>query len=483
MDPKEIAKKVLGPNSYPAVVEAIVNCIRDAQANTLAGSELLSNTYKKLCESSTPMMEVKQFLTGAESIAVDDAELKTVLDFCKKAATTADLNCLINVCKEEHLLNLKKAGHPNPEKTIEELENEFNQASSVIEQGIRNGIFDKLNSKLLNDVKAGLGIEVNKELKMRLGETLNEGYQFDGSGFIKYTPIGITAETTDNRLVILTESDILSYDEGLKEYSRLDETEVLPLIDNKYKRLMEAISTCSYSPETKTFGLCESWDFNLELKDGKCFVGRDGNMNQIKSEALRNLLLESINAYSSGMVLLNEGVQFDKNRYMRDADNILMLMENHQNIIEFDDLKVVRNLNESGKYCLIDAVDVKNTNTPKLLSINGKRAPIYKSFGELCESANTELNVSENGFKFQSLFESQLINESQVIKNKHVQITQLREEQKSLNEGLRKIVNLKKLAEDNSPAMDKLNEQENILMQKLNENLENLNFYLNDSEI
>ena len=358
MDPKEVAKKVLGPKSYPAVVEAIVNCIRDAQANTLAGSELLKKTYQKLNESATPMMEVKTFITGAEEVAADDAELATVLDFCKKAVTTVDLNCLINVCKEEHLLNLKKAGHPNPEKTIEELDNEFNQPDSVIEQGIKNGIFDKLNSKLLNDIKAGLGIDVNKELKFKLNESANT-YQENFGGVCKYTPIGITAETLDNRVVLLTESDILSYDETKKEYTKLNETETLDLIGSDYKRLMEAISTCSYNPETKIFSLSESWDFDLELKDGVCKVGRDGKMNQINSKVLSNLLFESVQLYESGKILLDENVRFDKKKYLRDADNIILLMENAKNIVEFDDLKVIRNLNE-GIYCLLDVTDIKN---------------------------------------------------------------------------------------------------------------------------
>ena len=478
MDPKEVAKKVLGPKSYPAVVEAIVNCIRDAQANTLAGSELLKKTYQKLNESATPMMEVKTFITGAEEVAADDAELATVLDFCKKAVTTVDLNCLINVCKEEHLLNLKKAGHPNPEKTIEELDNEFNQPDSVIEQGIKNGIFDKLNSKLLNDIKAGLGIDVNKELNFKLNESAN-AYQENFGGVCKYTPIGITAETLDNRVVLLTESDILSYDETKKEYTKLNEAETLDLIGSDYKRLMEAISTCSYNPETKIFSLSESWDFDLELKDGVCKVGRDGKMNQINSKALSNLLFESVQLYESGKVLLNENVRFDKKKHLRDADNIILLMENAKNIVEFDDLKVIRNLNE-GIYCLLDVTDIKNSNVPKILSVNGEKQVTYDSFNSLCEAANVKLKLESTGFKFQSLFESQLQNEDEMITDRNNKLTELLEEQKELNVGIIKVRNLKKLADENSPAMDKLNEQEKILDTKLQENIETVNFYRNE---
>lgn len=477
MDPKELNKKILGPKSYPVIVDTIVEHIRDAQANTLAGSELLKKTYQNLSESETPMMEVKAFITGAEEVAVDDAELKTVLDFCKKAATTADLNCLINVCKEEHLLNLKKAGHPNPEDTIKELESEFNQPSSIIEQGIKNGVFDKLNSKLLNDIKAGIGIDVNKELKFNL----NESYQSDFGGVCKYTPIGIVAETLDNKTVLLMESDILSYDESTETYSKLNESEVLPLIGSDYKRLMEAVSSCQYNPETKSFSLCESWDFDLELKDGVCKVGRDGKLTEISSKALGNLLLESINAYESGKVLLNEGVQFDKQRYLKDADNIILLMENNKNIVEFDDLTVLRNLNESS-YCMFSNNET-HMSVPEILSVNGKEQLHCESFGNLCETVKDVLNLDNTGFRVQKLFESQLTNETKLFEERNTKITKLLEEQTELNAGITKIRELKKLAEDNSPAMDKLNEQENKINQMLESNLSELNFYKNEFSV
>ena len=57
------------------------------------------------------------------------------------------------------------------------------------------------------------------------------------------------------------------------------------------------------------------------------------------------------------------------------------------------------------------------------------------------------------------------------------------EEQNELNAGITKIKKKKKLAEDNSPAMDKLNEQENKINQMLESNLSELNFYKNEFSV
>ena len=132
---------------YKSVIEQIKQKFQEAQADTLQGSEMIDEIYQKLNESKTPMLEIREFITGAEKVAADDASLKDIIDFCKKKATTGDLNYIINLCKEEHFVNLKRAGHPSPEDTIKDIEKEFGQPAGIIEQGIKNGIFDKLNSK------------------------------------------------------------------------------------------------------------------------------------------------------------------------------------------------------------------------------------------------------------------------------------------------------------------------------------------------
>lgn len=499
-------KDLLGKNSYPAIVEKIFEKIKEAETDTIAGNQLVKELYSKLNESATPMLEVRQFITNAEKVSNDDASLKDVVDFCKKSATKGDLNYIINICKEEHFMNMTRSGHPNPEETIKSIKEKFDEPGSIIEQGIRNGIFDCLSSNLLNNVKVSLGITEenidktidaskdergnssenlnesivpddnsntypsNKDDKQKLDlQNLDEAYQYLMNGFCKYTPIGIiTEDKQNNRMVILTESDTLSFDKSKQEFSKI--TDYTP--DNTTKRLFEALNEVSYDPEKEYFTLNENWDFDLRLtNEGKCFISPKNvvRLKEIDSNNLQKLLLESINAYN----LTSES----KKSFIRDADNIICLMENCDVIYKLDKLRVLRNLNENS-YVMFDLHDVKSTNTPNILSVNGLKSEFHKSFGSLCESVNNTIK-----FDCKKLFESELIAETHQLNERQSKVTSLMEEQKILNEQITKVTNLKKLAEDNSPAMDKLNEQENMLRNKLDNNIKDLNFYQNEFEL
>lgn len=463
-------KDFLGENSYVSIVDSIIKNIQTAKADTLAGTDLLSNVYMKLNESKTPMLEIREFITNAEQVAKDDASLKTVIDFCKKKATTGDLNYIINLCKEEHFQNLKRAGHPNPEKTIEDIEKEFNNPKSLIEQAIKKGIFNKLNSKLLNEIKTSLGVKIEDrpdEIK-----NLDESYQYETGGFAQYCPVGVLYEDKqNNRILALCESDILSFDKDKQEYAKLDNS-VIDTINDKYRRLMEAVSVIEYKPETEKFNLSENWDFIAQItNDGKCFVGlNENNLKEIDNKNLRKLLLESVQTYR-----VKTGK--DCKEFIREADNFVMLLENHDALVKFDNLRVIRNLNE-GKYVMFDDAAIKTGINPSLLSINGEQGKTYESYMELKESINTCIDG-----KFTKLFESEIQAESDQLTERRRKIDSLMEEQKSINENIEKVKNLKTLAEKDSPAMDKLNEQHNMLLSKLNENIGELNFYQNEYKL
>lgn len=459
----------LGDKCYSSVIEQIKNKISEGNPNTLIGTELVNELHKKLNESDniTPMLTIKEFITNAQSIAPDDTKLSDIINFCKKKATTGDLNYIINMCKEEHLENMKRAGHPDPEKTISEIKNYFNQPASVIEKAIHDGIFDCLNSKLLNDVKKSLKIEIVEQPED--GHKLNEGFD----GYCEYSPIGVLCEIPNEGVCILCESDILSYNKEHEEFKKLDES-LITQVPQRHKRLMTAINEASYNPNKMEFTLNEEWDFNLVLnKEGKCFVGlNEDNMKEIDSKNLRKLLLESIHSYQA-----KGGVSFNKELYLHDADNIVCLMENHNNIACIDNIKVIRNLNEN-KYVMIDSNDVFGTNVPKILSINGNQGKTYKSFTELNESIKQTI-----GFDCVNLFESEIISENQHLEEKREKLTALMEQQKEINKQIQNVENLKKLADEDSPAMDKLNEQHNILNQALKKNFDDISFYQNELEL
>ncbi len=467
---KSSLKKYLGEKSYISIKDSIIEKIRNAEVGTIAGNDMISRLYYNLNESLSPMLDVKQFITNAEEVAKDDARLAEVIEFCKKQATTGDLNYIINLCKEEHFQNLRRSGHPSPEKTIEDIEKQFNNPPSIIEQAIKKGIFDRLNSKLLNEIKTGLNVKVedrSEEIKK-----LDESYQYLNGGYAKYCPIGVLFEdSVNNRVVALCESDVLSFDKSKQEYSKINESIELP---HTHTRLMEAIQSLKFNPDTEMFTLNEDWDFIATIhNDGTCYVGLNENsMKEIDADNMRKLLFESIQTYRQ-----KNGSSC--NEFVKDADNFMMLFENYDNIVKFDNLNVIRNLNE-GTYVMLDMHDIKGTNSPKVLSINGKNQKLFESFIALCESVNDTLGA---GCEIKSLFESELRAEHEQLNVRREKMTKLMEQQKDINMQIEKVKNLKNLAESDSPAMDKLNQQHNMLLSKLNENIDELNFYTNEFKL
>ena len=463
-------KNFLGDKSYISIKDSIIERLRDAEVITIAGNDMVSKLYHRLNESKTPMLDVKEFVTNAQEVAKDDAKLLDVLEFCKKQAVTGDLNYIINLCKEEHFANLLRSGHPEPEKTVEEIQKHFNSPASVVEEGIRKGLFDRLNSKLLNDIKTGLNVKVeNRDEQIK---KLDESYQYANGGYARYCPIGVLFEDLkSNKIIALCENDALSFDKEKQEYSKLSESIELP---REYKRMMTAIHSLKYNPDTEVFNLNENWDFIAELhNDGKCFIGlNEDSMKEIEPSDMKKLLLESIQEYRK-----KNGSSCDE--FVRDADNFMMLFENYDNVVKFDNLSVVCSLNE-GTYVMFDINDVRSTNTPKILSINGQKEKTYESFISLCESVK---EIVGKDCPINKLFEAEIKSEHEQLNERREKISSLMEEQKSINGAIEKVKNLKSLAESGSPAMDKLNQQHNMLLSKLNENLNSLNFYNNEFKL
>jgi len=458
---------LLGPKSYPAIVEQIVEKIKNAQAQTLAGTTLLKEVYATLNESITPMMDIKPFVTKAEAIAGDDATLADVVAFCKKSVTTGDLNFIINLCKEEHYTNMNRLNHPDPKSTVKEIEGAFDEPSSVIEKGIKAGLFDKLDSKLLNKIKVDLDV-----VKSNLNESVKA--KFNGS-MIRYSPIGIRYEdVANNKTILLLEQNSLSYDRATREFSPLNESVE---IAESHRKLMSSVVSCGYNPEDETFRLNEGWDFEMILdSDGQPMLKglNEGEFKEIPKEKVKSFFIESIAAYKTDPTLVDG--KLNENQLLNAADQFIMLMENYDKLIKFDNLETIRNLNE-GSYILLDKESVYDTSCPRILgsSVGNKDFATYSEMMESCQQI-LKGNISD-------LFESQLINETTLINDRNNKIVSLNESQKELNSNITKLRELKTIAEENSPAMDKLLKQEVLLDTMLNENINDLNFYKNEFKL
>ena len=161
---------------------------------------------------------------------------------------------------------------------------------------------------------------------------------------------------------------------------------------------------------------------------------------------------------------------------MEDADRFIMLMENYDQIIKFDNLETIRNLNEN-TYIIVDKEGVYSANAPQVIgsSQGFKEFDSYTSMMESCYEILHE-NISD-------LYESQLKNEAELINQRNSRIVSLNEEQKELNSNILKLRDLKTIAEVDSQAMEKLLTQEKNLDVMLNENISNLNFYKNEFKL
>lgn len=471
-------------NSYPAVVKEIIEKIMSAKADTLTGSELLKEVYKNLSESKniTPLLTLKPFITGSEKIAGDDVSLKEIVDFIKRKVTTnADLSFLIGLVKEEHFQNLLRSGHPAPQTTIKDFEDEFGKPSSVIEQGIKNGIFDTMKSNLLNKIKTDL---TKVDDKMPVTVKLNESETVYFENLAKYSPVGIKLDDVkNNRMIILTESCNLQYDYKTKDLKALSESEVE--ISPAHKNLMHSINSLGYNPKNNSFSLNENWDFNLELQpSGEIFIGKnESSMKLIPKEKVADLLLESIKAYELDGTKIQG---FNKQIFLKDADNFIALMENHSNLIKLDNLEVIKNLNENS-FVLFekDLTTNDGTKQPKVLFVSST-SPLEKPKQNQLFESYIQLNNSLSDFfgtKISGLFESQINFENTLIQENQTKINKLVEEQKSLNENINKVNSLKSIADQNSPALIKLNEQSEVLNSKLEQNLKSLNECQNEFKL
>ena len=288
-----------------------------------------------------------------------------------------------------------------------------------------------------------------------------------------YTPIGISMEDLkNNRMLLLTESDVLSFTRETSDYNRIPGEELLELnIPDSHKRMMSAIQELTYNPEDNSFGMQQNWDFNLALtKNGEVKIWKDDLLAaQIIVKAdLCDFLMESIDIYSKSTP------NFNKLAFQRDADNLILLNENHHKLIKLDKLKTIRNLNEN-TYVVIEPTQSK----PKVIAGTGiTSSKLFESFVSLNENCNTILNK-----KLVGLFESQLITEQQFTQDKFENIQNLQEEQNELNKSISEVNSLLEVAEENSPAQEKLNESKKLLVDKLDLNIINLNNYKNNHKL
>lgn len=452
---------LLGEDSYNSVIKQISDKISNCQAQTLNGTNFLNEMYKKLNESETPMLDLKPFITGAESVSSNDASVKEVIDFCKKSIlNNSDLNFIINMCKEEHFASMRRDNHPFPKETIRSIEKEFNKPSGELVQLIRKGLFDSLKSDFLVKVKNTL----MKDVDVKQQKNLNENNQYLFSDiYERYAPVGIIAQNMKNgENVLLCENDVFSFKDD--NFVKLNKNEVQLSPGNHL--LMESVSQCLFNPETSVFKLNEQWDFEMILKaDGNVsFNGKD-----MKKEHVQQMLLESIQLYEVNMS--KRPSDYSKDKYLKDADRFVCLCENSDLLTRVNELEVVRNT-QTNSYAIFNRN--KNNPNPQIVGSNLMESKVYPSYMKMVEECRNALQINDKKL-FESIFSNELNDESYAISEMNKEMMNLNEEQKELNTAIKDVEDLLKIAEPDSPAHAKLNTQKEQLNISLNENIQNMN--------
>ena len=461
--------------SYSGVISAIKQKMESVKTcETITGNELLGKAYRSLNESVTPILDLKEFTTNAEKVAGDDATLSDIVNFCKSKVKTGDLNFLINLCKEEHFKEMNRAYHPSPESTVKDFEVMFTESPSVIEQGIKNGIFDSMKSNLLGVLKQEINQQDKEERKNQIPsqqistENLNESVQEKGN-LLRYSPIGVKYEDEQSRLVHLMENNVIRFNSEDGTAYCLNESEIKDLeIPTSYRRLMTAITSLKYNPLNESFTMRENWDFSLVMRDGICTV----NGKEIPCDNMKQLLLESVQCYEAfpGKV---EG--FNKLAYMRDADNMVMLCENFDKLLKYDNLEIVKNLNESS-YVIFDRRNTIVGALPQIIAVKSQNDTecnkLFESYTELDKYCSDVLNESMG-----DLFAKQINSEMEIEKERNEQLTKLNEDIKELNNIIKNAEDVLAIAEEGSAARKEMNFKLSKLNESLREKLEQVNFY------
>jgi hypothetical protein len=454
----------LGENSYAAIVNKIYQKLNESRGSTIEGDEYLKEMYRNLFESTTPMLAIKPYITGSEILVKSDPNVNEVMSYCKGIINKGDMNFIINLAKEEHVQNLRTINHPDPFATIKSLNESFDQSAALVVENIKKGTFDTLNSRLLKDIKLNLNITEEPKHSSLMESILNMDFQQKGDKLIQYCPVGIMFEDRkNNRLIYLVENDVLSYDNEKQEFINLNEDiESIGLSDSQYA-LMNAINTAGYIPKDGVFSLNENWDFHIELtKTGNVFV----NKKEMPNEKVQEFLMESIQFYENNPGKVKD---FNKMKFIRDADCFNLLCQNSDLLVKFDKLSTIRNLHEN-TYILLDKENVFEINTPKILSDSkSRKETLFESFEVMVNAVNELLVVP-----ITELFEAQLVDENLQKQELSAKLVNLQEEQSLINQHILEVRKLKAIAEENSPALEKLMEQENLLNEKLLTNIKDI---------
>lgn len=477
---------------YKKVINNIKSYILDnSKLDTEEGQKFLDDNIQQIFESNTPVLKLKEFKTNAQQVAPHDAKLMDILKFVNKnIKNSPSLNILLNIAKEEHLQNTGRANEPDSDETIKALKNYWNAGDSEIEQGIKNGVFDNLKSNLLMNLKSDLIPDSNETKILNIPEQAPMDKLLESLQDLEvFSPIGVLYDDEEkNQKYAFIEDDVYQIDvkDNVINYNSVD-IKTISHIPESLLRFTKAFKELSYNPKTQEFKPALSkWDFNIKItNEGKVIlhqsdeIARTESCMEIDITDLKNLFLETLELFKQSNISETEIKNLE-----RDADNFIIVALNYKKLFLFEDLIQLQSLFENN-YVIIPSNNLFENQDLKPQFISGsldKETKNYKSIQELVNNINKNIGLKSEK-SVNHLFSNNLNQEFKKNYDRQLKIGSLKEQQKILNQEITAKNNLIKLAEPDSPAQQKLQQELEKLNSDLNQNLNDLNYYVNDFDV
>lgn len=486
---------------YDKVIAKIKNHILDnSVVDTFEGQQVLNENIKKIFESNTPILDLKEFKTNAQQVAPHDKKLMDILKFVSKnVKNSPSLNVLLNIAKEEHLQNTGRANEPESDEVIKSLEKYWQAGDSEIEQAFKNGIFKDLKSNLAMNLKSDIIPDSNSTKIVNIPQQAPLSKLLESMQDLQvFSPVGVLwDDEDDNQKYAFVEDDIfqLQQTENQISYEVLTPTAaslLKPRLPESLTRFTNAFKELSYNPITLEFKPALShWDFDIKITENGSIilsnedaVSMTGSLTEVSKDDVKQLFVETLEILKQTDLSENSIADLQ-----RDADNFIIVALNYNKLVLFEDLLQLQSLFENTYAIVPDSVLSLTNDNPEAEKtvevISGsvdKVTQKYKSYQELVNAINKNIGLKTED-SVNKIFESNLSLEFNKNIDRQEKIRLLTESQNQLNSDITSKNNLLKIAQEGSPAQEKLQSELKQLNESLNQNLDDMDYLVNNYDV
>lgn len=461
---------------YRDIINDIKEYITEHPAEEFQSKKLIDSLFESLVSSPVPLHEIKKFKTNAQEIESNDKTLADIVKFINKnVKESPSLNTLINIAKEEHLINNGRANQPDADEIVSALNKYWDAGETEIEKAIKDGIFKDIKSNLMFELQNDLGVtSVNKIIKVPQQAPVLEKLTESLQDYVSvYNPVGIDFDGDDNKKYALVEENV--YEIG---NNKLTPAGTTPNIPENLAALNRAVNSLAYDPIKGEFSIpSEKWDEEM-------VIGEDGKVRLIHDNVVTTIDDNDVVNYVWAVYeVLEEHLETkDLIEVKKQAEDFILVYLNFEKLAKFDNLYTLRS-HDNDYYAVIEDDVILNENADveiaMLIDRDNKEKRVFKSYSELVNEINSKIGI-EGEKAINKVFESHIIKENNAGVEKAEKVSALNEAQKDLNKKIQNKENLLAIAEKGSPAEKKLQAELDKLNQELEKNLQELDEVVND---